>query len=177
MDFVAIDFETANGKRDSACSLALTVVQNNQIVDELYSLIKPESDFFWRNIQIHGIKPEMVADSPKFNELWPHIQQFFGPDQIVVAHNARFDNSVLKKTLEHYQLPEPHYLSLDTLATSRAFYKGLPNYRLNTVCDALNIKLEHHHNALDDCEACANILLEQIDHFGTPALKPYVQSV
>ena len=96
MDFVAIDFETANGKRDSACSLALTVVQNNQIVDELYSLIKPESDFFWRNIQIHGIKPEMVADSPKFNELWPHIQQFFGPDQIVVAHNARFDNSVLK---------------------------------------------------------------------------------
>ena len=161
MDFVAIDFETANGKRDSACSLALTIVQNNQIVDELYSLIKPE----------------MVADSPKFNELWPHIQQFFGPDQIVVAHNARFDNSVLKKTLEHYQLPEPHYLSLDTLATSRAFYKGLPNYRLNTVCDALDINLEHHHNALDDCEACANILLEQTDHFGTPALKPYVQSV
>ena len=39
MNFVAFDFETANAKRNSACSLALTVVQNNQIVDELYSLI------------------------------------------------------------------------------------------------------------------------------------------
>lgn len=177
MDFVAIDFETANGKRDSACSLALTVVQNNKIVDELYSLIKPESEFFWRNIQIHGIKPEMVEHSPKFNELWPHIQQFFNPHSIIVAHNARFDNSVLKKTLAHYQITEPNFLSLDTLTTSRALYKGLPNYRLNTICNALKINLQHHHNALDDCEACANILLNQINHFGDTTLMSYIKAV
>lgn len=177
MNFVAMDFETANGKRDSACSLALTIVQNNKIVDELYSLINPESEFFWRNIQIHGIKPEMVKDSPKFNELWPHIHQFFNPSSIVVAHNAQFDNSVLKNTLAHYQIPEPRFLSLDTLTTSRALYKGLPNYRLNTICESLNIKLEHHHNALDDCEACANILLNQINCFGDSALKPYIKTV
>lgn len=177
MDFVAIDFETANAKRESACSLALTVVKNNQIVDELYSLIKPETDFSWRNIQIHGITPKMVTNAPKFDELWPHIQAFFDPTKIVVAHNARFDNSVLQKTLAHYQLPVPHFLSLDTLATSRALYKGLPNYKLNTICDELHIKLEHHHNALDDCEACANILLAQIQNFGSTALKPYVREM
>lgn len=73
MNFVAFDFETANAKRNSACSLALTVVQNNQIVDELYSLINPKTNFDYRNIAIHGIKPQMVADSPDFSELWPHI--------------------------------------------------------------------------------------------------------
>lgn len=66
MNFVAFDFETANAKRNSACSLALTVVQNNQIVDELYSLINPKTNFDYRNIAIHGIKPQMVADSPDF---------------------------------------------------------------------------------------------------------------
>ena len=33
MNFIAMDFETANGKRYSACSLALTIVRNGQIAD------------------------------------------------------------------------------------------------------------------------------------------------
>ena len=45
MDFVAFDFETANAKRNSACSLALSVVRNGQIVDEFYSLINPQAEF------------------------------------------------------------------------------------------------------------------------------------
>lgn len=102
MNFVAFDFETANAKRNSACSLALTVVQNNQIVDELYSLINPKTNFDYRNIAIHGIKPQMVADSPDFSELWPHIESFFTPESLVVAHNAPFDCSVLTHTLEKY---------------------------------------------------------------------------
>lgn len=32
MDFVAIDFETANEKRNSACSIGLTVVKNNKLL-------------------------------------------------------------------------------------------------------------------------------------------------
>ena len=42
MNFVAIDFETANEKRASACSLGLVVVKNSQIVDKRYYLIKPK---------------------------------------------------------------------------------------------------------------------------------------
>ena len=34
MDFVAIDFETANEKRNSACSIGLTVVKDNKIALE-----------------------------------------------------------------------------------------------------------------------------------------------
>ena len=177
MNFVTMDFETANGKRNSACSLALTVVKNNHVVDELYSLIDPQTDFSWRNIQVHGITPEMVLNAPTFKELWPHIQPFFKPDKLVVAHNASFDNSVLAKTLLSYQIPVPHFLSLDTLTTSRSFYKNLPNYKLNTICNKLHIDLKHHHNALDDSEACTNILLSQIHEFGSQALKPYIKKI
>ena len=57
MNFIALDFETANQKRHSACSIALVVVQDNQLVGRYYSLIRPQTDFHWRNIQVHGITP------------------------------------------------------------------------------------------------------------------------
>lgn len=176
MNFVSIDFETANAKRNSACSLALTVVRNDQIVDELYSLINPQAPFHWRNTQIHGLRTQDVAEAPTFSELWPHILPFFSPDKLVVAHNARFDCSVLKHSLALYNIPQPNFLVLDTLATSRSYFKGFQNYKLNTICQNLNIKLEHHHNALDDSRACADILLYQLSHFGNNNLNSFIKS-
>lgn len=172
-----MDFETANGKRFSACSLALTIVRNNQIVDEFYSLINPHTDFFWRNVQIHGIHEEDVADAPTFPEVWQHIKSFYTPDQLVIAHNNNFDNSVLQSTLKHYQIVPPAYQTLDTVKTSRQLLPGLTNYKLNTVCDALKIDLHHHHNALDDAQACANILIYQAAHFGKNQIKPFINMV
>lgn len=177
MNFIAMDFETANGHRDSACSLALTIVKNSQVVDEFYSLIKPDSPFNWRNTQIHGIHESDVVDAPTFPEVWDHIQPLFNQNQLVIAHNAAFDNSVLKNSLEHFTLPRAKYLTLDTVKTSRQFFPTLPNHKLNTVSEALGIELEHHHNALDDSLACANILLYEANQFGIEPLKPFIHAV
>ena len=40
-DFVAIDFETANGRRSSVCSVGIVIVRGGEIVDKFYSLIQP----------------------------------------------------------------------------------------------------------------------------------------
>lgn len=175
MNFIAMDFETASARRASACSLALTIVNNDQIVDEFYSLINPQTEFNWRNIKVHGIHERDVADAPTFPELWEHIRPLFSPQQLVVAHNAPFDNSVLRKSLEFYQLPSTNYLTLDTVKTSRNLLPGFSNYKLNMVCHELNIDLEHHHNALDDSQACANILIYQSQHFGFEPIKPFIK--
>lgn len=177
MNFVAMDFETANSKRYSACSLALTVVRNDQIVDEFYSLIKPDTPFFWRNTQIHGIHTADVADAPDFPTLWPHIAPLFQRDRLIVAHNANFDIGVLRSSLEHYQLPTPQYLALDTVRMSRKFYPEFTNHKLDTLCQELNIELNHHHNALDDSRACANILLHEAQQFGPERLKSFVKVI
>ena len=77
MDFVAIDFETANEKRASACSLGITVVKNNKITEEKYWLIKPcPFRFESRNIMIHGIREEDVIDEKEFDKLWPEIKPY-----------------------------------------------------------------------------------------------------
>ncbi|MCL0330113.1 3'-5' exonuclease [Apilactobacillus xinyiensis] len=175
MNFIAIDFETAASKRASACSVALIVVRNNKVVDEFYSLINPEVDFNWRNIKVHGIHEKDVQDAPTFPEIWSHLKKFFNSNQLVIAHNASFDNSVIKQSLIRYNLEIPKYLTLDTLKTSKEFYPDLTNHKLNTVCDALNIELKHHHNALDDSLACANILISQYNNYGKQFVEKFIK--
>ena len=177
MNFIAFDFETANFQKHSACSLALVFVQNNQVVGEFYSLIKPETDFHWRNIQIHGIRPEDVRDAPTFPEVWQQIQGYFQENRLLVAHNASFDCGVLQGCLDYYGLPRPHYLSLCTVRTSRKLFPDYPNHKLNTVCEQLQIPLNNHHNALADSQACASILLHQVQKFGTEPLKQLVKVI
>lgn len=177
MNFIAYDFETANGQLHSACSIALVMVKNNEIVGSYYSLIKPETSFHYRNIEIHGIHPEDVVDAPNFVEVWQEIAHYFQDNRLIVAHNAAFDNRVLSGCLSYYDLPAAHYLSLCTVRTSRKLYKHLPNHKLNTVSEYLAIPLDQHHHALDDSLACANILLKQEAEFGVEPLKALVKKI
>jgi len=177
MNFIAYDFETANSQIHSACSIALVMVKDNKIIGNYYSLIKPETSFDWRNIKIHGIHPEDVENAPSFVEVWQEISGYFLENRLIVAHNASFDNRVLSGCLSYYGLPPAHFMSLCTVRTSRKLYPGLYNHRLNTVCEYLSIDLDHHHHALEDSLACANILLQQEKQFGVEPLKKLVKRV
>lgn len=162
MNFVAIDFETANELRNSPCSLGLTVVKNNIIVEERYWLIRPkENRFLPMNIMIHGIRPGDVKDALAFDELWPELLPYF-EHNLVVAHNASFDMSVLRATLDTYQIPYPEFKYCCTMILSKCFYPFLENAKLDTVNRFLNYTFDHHH-ASADASACANILLHILD--------------
>ncbi|WP_027108264.1 3'-5' exonuclease [Lacticigenium naphthae] len=175
MDFVAIDFETANRERHSACSLALTIVKNSEIVGEYYSLIKPPTFFDRQNIRIHGIQEEDVQFSPIFPEVWQDIREYFTPNQLIVAHNLPFDRGVLNKTLAYYDIETPHFQTLCSVQASRKLLKELPNHKLNTVSSHLNIPLKRHHHALDDSLASAGIILRLEEQYGTTPFRPLIK--
>ncbi|GIM28810.1 DNA polymerase III subunit epsilon [Clostridium polyendosporum] len=159
MDFVAIDFETANEKRNSPCSLGITVIKNNEIVEEKYWLIKPkEMRFAPMNIWIHGIREEDVVNAKEFHELWDELLPYFD-NTLVIAHNASFDISVLRKTLDLYNLQYPNFNYCCTMVMSRNFFPYLDNAKLNTVNNHLGYEFKHHH-ASADASAAANILLK-----------------
>ena len=158
MDFVAIDFETANEKRNSACSIGITVVENNSIVLEKYFLIKPcEMRFLPMNIWIHGITPDDVENEKKFSEIWNEIKPYI-EGKFVVAHNAGFDVSVLRNTLDFYDIEYPEFRYACTVVMAKNYYIDLPNHKLNTVSEALGFEFKHHH-AGEDATAAANILI------------------
>lgn len=158
MNFVAIDFETANEKRNSPCSIGIVVVENGEIIEKVHHLIKPkEMRFMPINIGIHGIRPSMVKDELEFDEVWEKINHYFN-NNLVIAHNASFDISVLRNTLELYNIEMPSFQYICTMKLSRNFYTGLDNARLNTVNKFLGYEFKHH-DALADAMACSNILL------------------
>ena len=158
MNFVAIDFETANYQRSSACALGIVVVQGSQIVDSNLWLIKPKNLYFRPDfIDIHGITPDDVRDKPEWNELWPEISRYIS-GQTLFAHNAAFDISVLRSLLDECGISHPQFEHHCTVKLARKAWPHLPNHKLNTVSDFLGISLDHH-EALSDALACAHIAL------------------
>ncbi len=154
--FIAIDFETANFKTASACSMGIVVVENLLITGEYYTLIKPPANYF-KFTNIHGITWHDVKDKMTFNELWPGIQKYFGNIDFVAAHNVAFDRAVLKGCCSHYNIniPEVKYKCTCQLSRKRL---NLKNNALDKVSAYFGIKLNHH-NALSDAIACAKIMI------------------
>lgn len=158
MDFIAIDFETANEKRSSPFSIGIVVVKNGQVVEKVHHLIRPkEMRFMPINIGIHGIRPAMVENELEFDELWTKIRHYFN-ESLVIAHNSSFDISVLRNTAELYNIELPSFDYICTMKLAKNFYRGIENAKLNTVNNYLGYEFKHH-DALYDALACSNILL------------------
>ncbi len=169
MDFTALDFETANHRRDSACQLGLAVVRGGKIVDRRVWLIRPEPlSFSSMNIQVHGIRPHQVQNKPTFGELWPEIRPYL-VDDCLIAHNASFDMGVLMGCLQSHrcEIPAMHFNC--TRLISRATWPGRQGYGLKPLSQWLEIRFQHH-DALEDAIACAQILLSAAISLQVPNL-------
>ncbi|MGK5093450.1 3'-5' exonuclease [Deltaproteobacteria bacterium TL4] len=154
--FAAIDFETADYDRDSACSLAIVTVEDNQIVDRTYALIRPpRKQFIFTDL--HGISWQDVKNEPTFAELWPQFEKKLTQASFIAAHNASFDKGVLYACCETAAIEPPHLTFRCTVQLARAVWNIRPT-KLSNVCSHLNIPLQHHH-ALSDAEACAKIVI------------------
>ena len=159
MDFVAIDFETACASRSSACSLGIIQVEQGKVIDSKQWLIRPYPFYFhWGNIAIHGIKPEDVIDEPEFDELWEEIVGYLS-ENMVVAHNASFDISVLRSLLDTYNLTYPFFDYLCTKKIAEKKWPDFDKYGLSYVSEKLQVEFQHH-DALEDAFACAQIAIK-----------------
>lgn len=146
--FTALDFETAQHCRSSICQVGLVRVENGHVVSELSFLVRPPDNFYlYRFSEIHGLTPRDTANAPDFATLWPRILPLIA-HQTVVAHNTGFDISCLRKTLDHYALQHPQFVTACTYKIYRS--------NLATLCQAFNIPLNHH-DALSDARACAEL--------------------
>jgi len=166
--FTAIDFETANSSRASICAVGLSIVDNGQIVDQFYQLIRPDPlHFDYMNISIHGITPDDVVDMPSFAECWPVLQgKVSGP---LVAHNAAFDMSVLRKSLDHSGLPYPVVDYFCTVVIAKLTWQEHPNHKLNSLASHLGISFRHH-DAAEDARVCALVALHACRIHGVETL-------
>jgi len=157
--FAAIDFETADYGRDSACAVSMVRVAHGAIVDEKMFLIRPpRRDFVFS--YIHGITWRHVLSKPRFGELWPAVASFFEGVDFIAAHNSSFDKSVLDACCRNAGICAPVIPFLCTMKLARTAWGIFPT-TLPHVCRRLGIELKHH-NAASDARACAQIVIEAL---------------
>lgn len=169
--FVAIDFETANGNRGSACAVGLVRFSADGSAANLFSTLlhpHPSVEYFApRNIEIHGIHPEDVANAPTWADVYPQVLDFAGSLPIV-AHNMSFDGSVLNALSALYSLPQIPNPRICTVKLSRKLLSEiLPSRSLDKVFryyfpeDSFN-----HHEATADALACGRIFARMQSEYG-----------
>ncbi len=154
--FAAIDFETADNRRDSACSVAVVLVENGGVTERFSALIRPpRSSFLFTHI--HGLTWKECCEQPDFAGLWPRLTPLLDRAELLVAHNAPFDKGVLRACCAAHGLPTPVKPFACTVRIARHLWNIHPT-KLPDVCRHLNIALNHH-DALSDAQACAGIAL------------------
>ena len=155
--FIVFDVETPNLKNDRMSSIGITLIEDKKIIGSYSSLINPETTFDKFNVDLTGINEELVKDAPTFPEVWKQIQPFFD-EGILVAHNANFDLTVLKKCLNDYGIKWKDKVPyICTVLIGRKFYPKM-SHKLNVMSEFFGIELNHH-QADSDSNACAEILL------------------
>jgi DNA polymerase-3 subunit epsilon len=159
--FAAIDFETADYGRDSACAVAAVLSDGAKILDKREYLIRPpRREFFFS--YLHGITWRDVRNKPEFRELWKgELSKFLGAADFFVAHNASFDKGVLHTCCDEAGHRPPKTQFLCTMKLARQCW-GIYPTKLSDVCRKLKIPLKHH-NAASDAIACAHIVHKAID--------------
>ncbi|MGK2877971.1 MAG: 3'-5' exonuclease [Solirubrobacterales bacterium] len=184
--FVAIDFETA--RWGSACAIGVAHFEDGVKIDQRYTLINPQiaaRSWDYGAIRIHGIRPDDVAGSPTFADIWPELIHYAACYPLI-AHNANFDIGVLRAELARANLASPtiRYGCSMQLARSAwpkrrrtgieeatvAELRAAPeNHGLSTLSEFLDIELDHH-NALSDAVACGEITVRAVEKLGENTL-------
>ena len=161
--FVVFDLETTglSSENDKITEIGAVKVENGKITGRFSTFVNPERPIPQKIVELTSITDEMVADAPKIEEILPEFLNFC-KDCVLVAHNARFDTSFVKKNAEACGLSYdfPH---LDTLMLARGLYPELGNHKLSTLNKHLKVPLLHHHRAVDDAQATAEIFIKMLE--------------
>ncbi len=151
---IAIDFETANEQRGSACSVGLAWIEDGEVVRVEERLIRPKDMRFSSfNIAVHGIRPEHVEDAGEF----PEVMDEFADDfrgATMIAHNAAFDFSVWRACLDLYRQHYPELSYLCSVKMAQKVWPHLGSHKLNVLAQHLGLRFAHH-NAAEDAAVCA----------------------
>ena len=161
--FVVFDLETTGFSPDKNKIIEIGAVKvvGGVITDRFSTFVNPEVPIPFRIEELTSIKDDMVIDAPKIEEILPVFMKFC-EGAIMVAHNAEFDMSFIKKNCNDQGI-EREFTIIDTVALARILLPNLNRFKLDTVAKALNVSLENHHRAVDDAACTAEIFVKFIE--------------
>ena len=169
MNFVTIDFETAEYSQESACAIGLVKFLGGKPADKYYSLICPPGLYIRPDFtDIHGLTIEDVKDAPSFDKIWNEIKAFYG-DLPLAAHNAAFDMGVMRAVLKWYEIENPKFKYFCTCKLAKNVWPHLSSHSLPKLARHFELKYNAH-NALDDALTCGKLVIMAAEDYGCKSI-------
>ena len=161
--FFFCDLETTgfSPETNRIIEIGAVKVQNGKIVDKFSTFVNPQVPIPFRIEQLTSINDSMVIDAPVIADILPEFMKFC-EGCVMVAHNADFDMSFIKKNCQRLDIPCKPTI-VDTVALARVLLPNLNRFKLDTVAKALGVSLENHHRAVDDAGCTAEIFVKFIE--------------
>ena len=162
-NYVVFDIETTglSSRNDKITEIGAVKIRDGIIVDRFSQLINPEKEIPQVVVELTGISNSLVENEPTIEEVIPKFYEF-SKDSVLVAHNAKFDISFIRREYKNNNLEFNHPI-LDTLVLARATMTHMKRFNLGTLCKNLGVSLVGAHRAVNDAEATAEVFIKLIE--------------
>ena len=165
-EFVVFDIETTGPKMPPSriMEIGAARVRAGRIVAEFQTLVNPQTPIPPFIAGLTGIRDEMVADAPTFDEIaadW----LLFADTAVLVAHNALFDVRFINHEVAHV-FPGRRMMNshLCTVALARQILPDLKSFRLGALAEHFSVPHRSRHRAGDDAHATARVFIRLLEH-------------
>lgn len=158
MRFAVVDVESTGGagEMNRITEVGIALVDDTEIVETFHTLVDPGAPISPFVQKLTGITDEMVQGAPQFQKIAEKVDELLR-DRIFVAHNVQFDLKMMRTELKRCCISfDPPRLC--TVKLARRVFPGFPSYSLHNLTESLGLSDFHHHRAMDDTLACAEIL-------------------
>lgn len=161
--YVVFDIETTglSSRNDKITEIGAVKIKDGIITDRFSQLINPEKEIPQVVVELTGISNSLVENEPTIEEVIPKFYEF-AKDSVLVAHNAKFDISFIRREYKKNNLEFKHPI-LDTLVLARATMTHMKRFNLGTLCKNLGVSLVGAHRAVNDAEATAEVFIKLVD--------------
>ena len=163
-EFVVFDLETTglSAERNRICEVGAVRVRALEVVDSFQSLVNPGVPLPEPIARLTGLREQELRRAPSVATVVRRFLAFAG-DDLLVAHNARFDQRFLERQLDLLngrRLSEP---PLCTAALARRLLEGrVRRVGLASLAHFFGVGTQPCHRALPDAEATAEVLVRLV---------------
>ncbi len=156
-EFIIFDIETT-GLSPNTCGITqigALKYKNGEIIGEFSTFVDCGKPIPENIVRLTGITDDMVKGAPTEREAVESFLEFCG-DRMLVAHNANFDISFIRRVADENNIPFDNTY-LDTVALSRFINGDLKKHTLDTLAKYYNLGEFDHHKADADTDMLSKI--------------------
>lgn len=163
--FCVLDLETTGGSPtdDAITEIGAVKYRDGERLGSFQALVNPRQPIPPYVAHLTGINDRLVSDKPPIEQVLPALLEFFS-GSVFVAHNARFDFGFLNASCDALDYPSlPGSPVCTARLARRLVWPDVPNVKLQTLANYFRTRTKPTHRALDDAQACAEVLHGLLD--------------